>query len=321
LIGNIINTIGKFIAFYYTGSGTVFSEAMHSLADCANQSLLLIGVMRSLKPATQDFPYGYTSSRFVFALISAVGIFFLGCGASLYNGIHNLIDPEPIHDLWVGLLVIGFSSIIESFSFSRGVIATINGAHETNMGFIEYVKKGPDPMGVSVMMEDGAALIGLLIATTCLSLSYFSGNNVYDAIGSILIGILLGNIAMFLIGKNASALLGQSVPVHTREKIIKILEGDPVVSSIHDVKAITLGPNVLRFKAEVEFDGTVIAKKYLTEELVAEMKAAKTDQEVRDILIKYGSVVVSALGDEVDRIEEIIRQQVPDARYVDLEAN
>jgi len=91
--------------------------------------------------------------------------------------------------------------------------------------------------------------------------------------------------------------------------------------SIHDVKAIYLGPNVLRFKAEVEFDGKIIATKKLTEEIITQIKNAKTDEELKAALITYGSIVVSALGDEVDRIEEIIKQEIPEARYVDLEAN
>jgi len=189
------------------------------------------------------------------------------------------------------------------------------------MPFLDYVRKGPDPMGVSVMMEDGAALLGLGIASTCLSLSYFTGNVIYDAIGSILIGILLGNIAAFLIFKNSSSLLGRSIPHTTRNKIVSILEKDPVVLSIHDVKAIYLGPNILRFKAEVEFDGKIIATKILSNEIFNQIKSAKTDEELRAVLILYGSIVVSALGDEVDRIEEIIKEEVPEARYVDLEAN
>jgi len=170
-------------------------------------------------------------------------------------------------------------------------------------------------------MEDGAALIGLGVASMCLGLSYYTGNVIYDAIGSILIGVLLGNIALFLIYKNSSSLLGRSVPHATKAKIVSILEKDPVVLSIHDVKAISLGPNVLRFKAEVEFDGNIIANKNLTEEIITQIKSAKTDEELKLILIKYGSTVVSALGDEVDRIEDIIREQVPEARFVDLEAN
>jgi len=231
------------------------------------------------------------------------------------------LHPGELEEVWIGLCVIGFSCIIETYSFSRGIRATINGAKETNMGFIDYVKKGPDPMGVSVMMEDGAALVGLMIATVCLGMTVLTGNAVYDAIGSLLIGCLLGYIALFLMGKNASSLLGRSVPPQTKTQISKILEGDPVVASIHDVKAISLGPNVLRFKAEVQFNGNTIATKYLTEEIVTEVKNAKTEEEIRAILIKYGSIVVDAVGDEVDRIEEMIREEVPEARYVDLEAN
>eukprot|EP01129_Flabellula_baltica_P013189 TRINITY_DN607_c5_g1_i1.p1 TRINITY_DN607_c5_g1~~TRINITY_DN607_c5_g1_i1.p1 ORF type:complete len:408 (+),score=72.26 TRINITY_DN607_c5_g1_i1:43-1266(+) len=321
LAGNILNTVIKFAAFLFTGSGTVLSEVFHSAADSCNQALLLMGVKSASTPANKDFPYGYGNSRFVYALISAVGFFFLGCGASLYGGINALFEPNEVQDLWLALTVIGISCVIESYSFSRGLLSVIAGTKETGMSFLDYVKKGPDPMGVSVMLEDGAALISLSIASFCLGLSYYTGNVVYDAIGSILIGVLLGNIAIFLIYKNSSALLGRSIPDETQNRIIRILNADDTVMSLHNVKAVSLGPDVVRFKAEIEFSGEVIADKFITEELIAKIKEAKTEEEIRTLLKSYGASVVEGLGDEVDRLETNIRKEVPEARFVDLESN
>jgi zinc transporter 9 len=321
LMGNTLNTIIKFAAFMATGSGTILSEVYHSAADTCNQALLLLGIQRSLKPANPDFPYGFGNSRFIFALISAVGFFFLGCGASLYAGISGLFEPNEVHDLGIGLAVVGISCIIESYSFSRGLLAVKSGARETGMEFYEYVLKGPDPMGVSVMLEDGAALVSLTVASIFLGLSYYTGNPIYDAIGSILVGLVLGQIALFLIYKNSSALLGRAVPRQTQNRIITILNNDDTVTSLHNIKAVSHGPDAVGFKVEIEFSGPVIAKKYITEDIITKLKISNSEEEYTQILLEYGASIVEGIGDEVDRLESNIRKEIPEVKYLDLESN
>lgn len=263
LVGNTINTIVKFGAFFLTGSGTMFSEALHSCADVANQSLLLIGVKRSARPPTPEHPYGFEGERFVYALISATGMFFLGACASVYHGIYHIFNPGELDDLWVGITVLLISFTIESVSFSAGVLACRKGAAENGMTFFEYLKKGPDPMGVAVVMEDGAALVGLATALGCISLTVITGNPFFDALGSVLIGSLLGFIAVFLIRKNASLLSTRSIQPRKLLLLSKVLQDDPMVAKFDHIKAVQLGVDTIRFGADIEFDGKAVAKKYL----------------------------------------------------------
>jgi len=232
-----------------------------------------------------------------------------------------LFEPNEVHDLGIGLAVVGISCIIESYSFSRGLWAVKSGARETGMAFYEYVLKGPDPMGVSVMLEDGAALVSLTVASIFLGLSYYTGNPIYDAIGSILVGLVLGQIALFLIYKNSSALLGRAVPRQTQNRIITILNNDDTVTSLHNVKAVSHGPDAVGFKAEIEFSGPVIAKKYITEDIITKLKISNSEEEYTQILLEYGASIVEGIGDEVDRLESNIRKEIPEVKYLDLESN
>jgi len=303
----------------------MFSEGLHSCADVANQSLLLVGVKRSARPATPDHPYGFEGERFVYALISATGMFFLGACASVYHGVYHIIYPGELEELWIGLTVLVVSSAIESVSFSAGVIACRRGALENGMTFWEYLKKGPDPMGVAVVMEDGAALVGLATALGCISLTVLTGNPFYDSLGSVLIGSLLGFIAAFLIKKNAALLSGRSIQARKYLLLVKVLQDDPMVAKFDHIKAVQLGVDTIKFGAEIEFDAKAVAKKYLevpNSTLIQQITAASTQgdtKKVEELLIEYGASVVNGIGDEVDRIEADIQKKVPEVKHVELE--
>eukprot|EP01120_Amphizonella_sp_Union-15-10_P016968 TRINITY_DN9259_c0_g1_i1.p1 TRINITY_DN9259_c0_g1~~TRINITY_DN9259_c0_g1_i1.p1 ORF type:complete len:435 (-),score=59.78 TRINITY_DN9259_c0_g1_i1:57-1361(-) len=322
--GNILTTCTKFVAFLYTGSASMLSESLHSLADVGNQTLLLIGVHRSSRPPTPDFPYGFYSERFVWALVSALGVAFLGCGVSTYHGVTNFFHPHELEDLTVAFVVLGLSMLIEVSSFYRGLKAVLTGQKETGMGFIEYVARGPDPMGVAVMCEDGAALLGLSIAAVCISATYFTGNPRFDAVGSILIGVLLGGIATFLIRKNMTALLGRAMPKTKLEIITKILTKEASIKSFADVKTMTIG-NSFRFTADVEWNSDYLARKHLDknhevlEEFMRNHPNLSKDQ-LDDLLVYFGSHLIDHLGSEVDRLECLIQKEVPEAIFVDLES-
>eukprot|EP01128_Nolandella_sp_AFSM9_P010706 TRINITY_DN743_c1_g3_i1.p1 TRINITY_DN743_c1_g3~~TRINITY_DN743_c1_g3_i1.p1 ORF type:complete len:431 (+),score=74.57 TRINITY_DN743_c1_g3_i1:132-1424(+) len=322
--GNIFNTLVKYAAFLLTGSGTMLSEALHSTADVGNQSLLLIGINRASRPATNEYPYGFESERFVYALFSAIGIFFLGAGFSFVHGVTHLFNPAELEDLWIALLVLAASFGIESTTFLRGCASVFRSARELQMSFTEYVRKGPDPMAVAVIMEDGAALIGISIASVCLGATYLTGNPIYDALGSVLIGTLLGVIAVFLMQKNLRALIGHSAPKSKRRKIVSHVLNDPMVQSMHNVKSLQLGANSISFNADIEFEGRAVATKYLKKnpEILDKILANPGDRKaVEEYMILYGSFVVAGMGDEVDRIEGTLQKKFPDVKHVGLESN
>jgi len=320
LLGNITNTFVKFMAFLYTGSGTMFSESLHSAADSINQSLLLVGVKRSERPATQENPYGFAGERYSYALVSAVGMFFVGSCLSIYHGVSAVMHPEPLQDLWVAMAVISASCFIETISFSKGVVACRLGAKENGMKFFDYLKNGPDPMGVTVVLEDGTALVGLTVAFSCIGLSMITQDPFYDALGSVSIGVLLGAIAFFLVRKNLSLLSTRSASKTNRDIIFGILSKSPLVERVDEVKTIQMGADTIKIGAEIQFNADAIAKKYLTPEMIQEIRNhSENDTEFEKILIKYGASCVEGVGDEVDNLEAQIRQTLPEAKHVDLE--
>ena len=148
---NSVITVTKLTAFAFTGSGTMFSEGIHSLADVINQTLLALGIKKAQKAPDADHPYGYGRDAFVWSLISAVGIFFLGCGFTLYHGVHSLLHPDSvaITDIQIAVGVLIFSFVLEAWTLWVAYKAVKESADDLNMSFGQYLKEGPDPMAVA----------------------------------------------------------------------------------------------------------------------------------------------------------------------------
>lgn len=321
IVANTVVAILKFIGFGLSGSGAMLSEGIHSVADVSNQLLLAVGINRAERAPDEDHPYGYGRDKFVFAMISAVGIFWFGCGVTLYHGITSLMHPHPVEALELALGILVVSGIIESVTLWMAWVAVRDGAKKAAMTVSEFMIKGSDPMGVAVLLEDGAAVLGIVIALVTLGLSLVTGNTVFDAIGSILIGVLLGLVAIFLVVKNRTVLLGQSMSTEHTSKVVSALSGDPVVEAVYDVKTTVLGTDQARFKAEIQFDGEAVARRFLiTQDLQTIWERINTEEELRAFLIQYGDHIIEALGDEIDRLEDKVRRVAPEIQHVDLEA-
>ena len=322
---NSVITVTKLGAFFFTGSGAMLSEGIHSAADVMNQTLLAMGIKKSQQEATEDLPYGYGRDAFIWALISSVGIFFLGCGFTLYHGVHSLLHPESVqlNDIQIAVGVLIFSFVLEMWTLWVAYKAVKTSADALNMTFGEYLKEGPDPMAVAVLLEDAAAVTGVMLAGASIGLFILTGNPIWDAIGSIIIAILLGVVAIFLMVKNRKALLGQTVTSGMSDGVMAVLKSDDAVEAVHDVKATIMGADSFRFKAEIDFDGQTIAKRWLEKQDVAAIYARATqDQESFEAFVHtLGEDLCEALGDEVDRIEARIKQAVPAAKHVDLESD
>lgn len=320
---NSVITVTKLTAFAYTGSGAMLSEGIHSFADVLNQTLLALGIKKAKKGADEDHPYGYGRDAFVWAMISAVGIFFLGCGFTLYHGIHSLMHPEAPEKIHIAAGVLLFSFVLEMWTLWVAYKAVKQSAKELDISFRQYLKEGPDPMAVAVLLEDAAAVTGVTLAGASIGLYVITGNPIWDAIGSIIIALLLGAVAIFLVVKNRKALLGQTVAPNQRTNVMNVLASDPAVEAIHDVKATVMSADSFRFKAEVDFNGKAIAASWLaSRDIQALYDKASTDPAAFEaFLIQFGEHMTDALGDEIDRIEEAIRTAVPAAKHVDLESD
>ncbi|KAM7476168.1 hypothetical protein LguiB_023411 [Lonicera macranthoides] len=318
----------KFGVWLVSSSHVMLAEVVHSVADFANQALLAYGLSSSKRAPDALHPYGYSKERFVWSLISAVGIFCLGSGATIVNGVQNLWTSHPPTNIKYAALVIAGSFIIEGASLLVAIHAVRKGAAAEGMKFSDYVWRGHDPTAVAVMTEDGAAVTGLLIAGASLVAVNATGNAIYDPIGSIVVGNLLGMVAIFLIQRNRHALIGRAIDDNDMKRVLQFLKNDPVVDAVYDCKSEVIGPGFFRFKAEIDFNGVVLVQNYLQrtgrEEWARQFREAakeKDDTALLKIMSNYGEEVVTALGSEVDRLEQEIQEIVPGIRHVDIEAH
>ena len=320
LITDIVMTIAKVVAFLLTGSTAIMAEVLHSVADVTNQVLLAVGITRSRRKPDREFPYGFGRSRYIWALLSAAGILFVGSGVSIVRGAQQLWSPEPLHRVDLGLAILLASLVAECVSLAVGVSAVRRSARVAQLSVWRYLRAGPDPMGVAVVLEDASAALGILIAVAGLGLTRLTGNAAWDGAGSIVIGALLGVTAVFLIDRNRRFLLGRAPPSEAVERMVAVLKEHPSIVRIQDVKVSQLGAEEVRFKAEVTFDGRELARRILVDwDLSGEWSRLDGPEALERLLIDFGGRVTDAIGDEVDRIEQKIGEVVPEARHVDLE--
>ena len=319
IVGNSLVMIAKFVAFLFTFSGAMLSEAIHTLADLANQILLLIGIVRSDRMPDEKYAYGYNAERYVWALISAVGIFFLGCGVTVYHGVDALIrNHEPHFDqiAWpVGVLVV--SLILEGYVLYVAVAAVKSQAGSTP--FFEFMRKEADPAVVAVVLEDSAACLGCIIALVAILMAKLTGQGYWDAIGSITIGVLLGAIAIWLVWRNSQLLIGASIPTHLRQQVMQILRQNPAVEEVVDLKTRVLDTETYRIKADVRFDGEALAEK-LESQLEPAWENINSYEDFRLFARDFADDVVDLLANEIDAIEKRIAKEVPKAKHLDIEA-
>ncbi|CAE5959935.1 unnamed protein product [Arabidopsis arenosa] len=318
----------KFGVWWTSSSHVIMAEVVHSVADFANQALLAYGLSSSRRAPDALHPYGYSKERFVWSLISAVGIFCLGSGATIVNGVQNLWTSSPPPNMEYAALVIGGSFIIEGASLLVAIQSVKKGAAQEGMTIRDYIWRGHDPTSVAVMTEDGAAVAGLAIAAASLVAVRMTGNPIYDPIGSIVVGNLLGMVAIFLIQRNRHALIGRAMDDQDMSKVLKFLRNDTVVDALYDCKSEVIGPGSFRFKAEIDFNGQMVVQNYLKRtgreewaKLFREAAKKGDDSAMLKIMSNYGEEVVTALGSEVDRLEKEIQELVPGIQHVDIEAH
>ncbi len=315
--GNALVSIAKLIAWLLTGSAAMLSETLHSIADTMNQILLMVGITRGEREANAKFPFGFGAERAVWSLASGVGIFFLGCGVTVYHGIQSLLHPHKIESLNVALLVLLLSFIIEG----AVLILAIRTLHKQAAGrpFFSFLVREADPTSMAVVLEDSVACFGVILAAAGILASHFTGNTAWDAAASILIGFLLGRIVIWLVARSRNLLVGPAIPADKSERIGKIIASSPVVEKIVNLRTRTMDSETYRIAADVEFAGKVLAER-LDILLRDSYPKINNYEEFHDFAVLYADAVVEALGDEIDTIEDQIRKEFPMARYLDIEA-
>jgi len=252
LIGNSLIAISKFIAASYTGSSAMFSEGVHSVVDSGNQLLLLYGVKRSKKPADSNHPFGYGKELYFWSFVVAILIFGLGAGICFYEGIHKISSPQPVTNPLINYTVLGLAIIIEGWTC--WVAATEFKKSKGDLGWVEAIRRSKDPALFTVLFEDTAALLGLLVALISLTLSEFLNLPVLDAIASLIISFILAVTAGLLAFECKGLLTGEGAREEVVKGINQIIDESHGIKHVNEVLTLHLGPEDILLNVSLDFE-------------------------------------------------------------------
>ena len=252
---NLLIAVAKSGAAAITGSASLAAEAAHSWADTGNELFLLVAGRRAARPPDRAHPLGHGREAYVWSLFAALGLFVAGGAASVTHGIHELRSPGPAEDFAVGYAVLGLSFVLEGASFLRSVRQATREAERLHRDLIEHVVATSDPTLPAVFAEYAAALIGLLLATAGLAAHQATGSATPDAIGSILIGVLLTVVAGVLINRNRRFLIGEEADPRVRTAVLEALLDLPQVARVTYLRLEIVGPRMISVIGDVDLAG------------------------------------------------------------------
>jgi zinc transporter 9 len=300
IAGNSLVTLVKFIGFSLSGSSALLAEAVHSLADTANQALLYLGLRRSVRVADKEHHFGYGQERYFWNLVSAVTIFFLGCVYTVMHAVEQLRHDHIPELSLLPFLIIGFAFVVEGYTFHVALTEFKRQCREAGKSFRVYFVETRDPTTLAVLIEDAVAVIGLVLALTGMGLAAWTGSAIFDGIAAICIGLLMGGLAFFLASTNRKYLLNRSDD-EVNEIATKLWQADDQVQTVQRVNSIVLSPEDTLLMAELE----------LREEAIfADMSSGEIAQAIR---------FMHKLDDIRRSLEEDVSRIAPETRHIFIE--
>jgi len=285
LLTNVIIVLMKAGAAIFTGSSVLLAEAFHSAADTSNEVLLLLGIRLSRRPPDREHPFGYGKEGYFWGFVVSILIFGIGAGLSAFEGIHKILRPHPLSHIWVGYLVLGISALCDFISW-RVAFKEFKPLIQ-RLGFFGAIKKSKTPAIFIVLLEDTAGLLGVILAFLALSLSQIFENVVFDGLGSIGIGVLLGFVAFLVSRETKSLLIGEAVSEDDLKKIREAIKRVPEVQEVLELLTMHLGPDEVLVNVNVNF-----------------IDGLNTDQ----------------VEEAIDKVEKAIRGVLPSVKQVFVEA-
>jgi cation diffusion facilitator family transporter len=255
LFANGLITVLKFMAAVITGSTGMMAEALHSLADTTNQVFLLLGLRFYKRPASDKHPFGYGMERFFWSFIAAIFIFGVGATYAIYEGFEKLRHPHPPENLAWAYWVLGISFVLEGASIGLAIYQEVKEAHHEGMTFMEYLRESKDPTAKTVLFEDSAALIGIIIASIGIYLTdHHVGprqGNYWDGLSSMAIGVVLAIVAFVLARTSRGLLLGEAATPKTVERIRRAILDHPNVVEVVELLTMHLAPKQILINAHI----------------------------------------------------------------------
>lgn len=279
-VANLGIAVAKAVAGLISGSSAMLSEAAHSVADTVTEVLLLTALKRSEKPADEEHPLGYGPERYIWAMLASVATFVGGAVFSIYDGVHTLIAGEDLGDPLVSYIVLGLAFLLEGYSLRTGLRQVRREAVRLDTPATRYFRLTPDTAVKAVVMEDSAALVGLLLAAGGLLGGQLSGSGVWDGVASVLIGALLVYVAWVLGRSNAQLLIGRPVPQSMRAGVREELLSVPHIIDVLELTTLIQGPTEILIAAKVDFRDVASAEQ-------VEWACEEAEQQLRE---RYPSI-------------------------------
>ncbi len=274
LAANLLIAVTKFGAAAVTGSSALFAEGIHSIVDTGNQGLLLLGLSRAARPPDPEHPFGHGREVYFWSFVVALLVFAAGAGVSLYEGIVHLIRPQPIENVGVNYVVLGAAFLFEAGSL---VVAGREFRERSEgRGFFVEVRESKDPTTYTVVLEDGAALLGLALAFAGNLLFDLTGAPVWDAIASVAIGCLLAGVAAWLAHETQGLLIGEAASDRVTATIRRLAEDQPEVASTGRILTMHLAPEEILVNLSVDFQDHCSAERVerATDQLAGRIREA-----------------------------------------------
>lgn len=285
MAANLLISATKFCAAWWTGSSAILSEGVHSLVDTGDQVLLLYGLHRATLPPDEQFPFGHGKEIYFWSFVVAILIFSLGAGISLYEGILHLLRPSPIENPIVNYVIIAAAFVFEGFSWVVSV-REFGKEKSSRIGFIEAIRRGKDPTLFLVVMEDSAAILGLVAALVGIVLTQATGNPLFDGAASIVIGLILGITAVLLARETKGLLVGEAADSEVVQAIREIVRKGKCVEHVNEVLTLHMGPDYIVTTVSLDFVDRVSAGD--VEQAVLEMEVAIKERvpQVKKVFIE-----------------------------------
>lgn len=250
-VGNGLIAVTKFIAASITGSSAMFSEAIHSLVDTGNQGLLLFGMARAKKPADDDHPFGHGMELYFWTFVVAILIFAVGAGISIYEGVHKLLDPHPVTNPMINYIVLGLAIVFEGFAW--WVAYKEFNRTRGKMGLFMAIRRSKDPTVFTVLFEDSAAMLGLIVAFVGIFIGQVTGIPHFDGVASVIIGLILAITAVLLAYESRGLLIGEAAQPEVVDGIREILKAEKSVARINELRTMHMGPEEVLLTVSVDF--------------------------------------------------------------------
>ncbi|MEZ6197213.1 MAG: cation diffusion facilitator family transporter [Planctomycetota bacterium] len=290
IVANLAIGVAKFVAFLFSGSAAMLAEALHSVADSSNQGLLALGLKRSQRLPTETHPFGFAKERYFWSFLVALIIFALGAVFAIYEGVHKISHPTPIQNPGWVYFALAVGIVFESFAL-RVAWREFREFRETNPGsLLEGLRATKDPTLPTVLFEDSAAIVGLLVALVGVTVTVVTGDATYDGVASIIIGLVLLGVSWFLAVESFSLLVGEAALPVEQSAIREVAESDPAVVSVLELLTLQRGPDSLLVALTLEFADDLVTGQIETAVCRLESAIKARIPTATHIFIETGSI-------------------------------